>query len=116
MEPKIIMDTLKLARIRLGEPGADHQLAELRARLGSQGNVVSARGRALTQKVFGEALPPIRVVERICEDVRTRGAAALFHYTEQFDRVRLDADNLRIARAELIEAHAAADAALLETV
>ena len=79
MEPKVIMDTVKLLRIRLGEPGADRQLADLRARLGSQGNVVSARGRALTQKVFGEALPPIRVVERICTDVRTKGLPALLH-------------------------------------
>ncbi len=70
----------------------------------------------LTERVFGEALPPARVVERICEDVRQRGREAVFHYTEQFDRVRLNADTLRISRAELVEAHAAAEPALLETV
>jgi len=48
--------------------------------------------------------------------VRTRGAAALLHYTEAFDRVRLDADTLRVNRAELAQAHAAADPAFLETV
>ena len=103
------MNTLKLARIRLGEPGADRQLAELRARLGSQGNVVSARGRALTQKVFGEALPPVRVVERICTDVRNKGLSALLHYTEQLDKVRLTAETLRVSEDDLAMAHASAD-------
>ena len=56
------------------------------------------------------------MVERVCEDVRGRGVAALLHYTEQFDHVRLDADTLRVSRAELMQAHAAADAAFLETV
>jgi histidinol dehydrogenase len=103
-------------RIQLGSPDAADQLARLRAQLSAQGEVVSARGRELTEKVFGEALPPVRVVERICEDVRRRGREAVFHYTEQFDRVRLDADTLRVSRSELAQAHAAAEPAFLETV
>src|SRR5262249_27684942 len=83
--------------------------------LGAQGNVVSARGRELTEKVFGEALAPTQVVERVCADVRARGAAALFHYTEQFDRVRLTPQTLRVTRGELARAHADADGAFLET-
>jgi histidinol dehydrogenase len=110
------MPSLTIRRIRCGSADAAGQLAALRTQLSAQGNIVSARGRALTEKVFGEALPPVRVVERICEDVRTRGAAALFHYTEQFDRVRLAADSLRLSRQELAEAHAAAEPAFLETV
>jgi histidinol dehydrogenase len=110
------MTPLTLRRIHLGRPGAAEELARLRAQLGAQGEVVSARGRELTIKVFGEALPPARVVERVCEDVRKRGREALFHYTEQFDRVRLDADTLRVKPCELQEAHAAADPAFLETV
>src|SRR5271156_5415183 len=102
------MSSLTIRGIRCGSADAAGQLASLRSQLGAQGNIVSARGRALTEKVFGEALPPARVVERICEDVRARGRDALFHYTEQFDRVRLDADSLRIAHRELVEAHAAA--------
>jgi histidinol dehydrogenase len=105
-----------MRRIRLGSGDAADQLARLRAQLSAQGNVVSARGRELTERVFGEALPPARVVERICEDVRRRGRDAVFHYTEQFDRVRLDADTLRVSRAEMAEANAAADFAFLETV
>ena len=89
------MEPLSLRRIRCGSDGDGRRVeASLREQLSSAGNVVSARGKALTEKVFGEPLPPTRVVERICEDVRRRGAAALFHYTEQFDRARLDADTL----------------------
>jgi histidinol dehydrogenase len=110
------MPALTLRRIQLGRAGAAEQLARLRDQLSAQGNVVSARGRELTERVFGEALPPLRVVERICEDVRKRGREAVFHYTEQFDRVRLDAGTLRVERAVMAEAHAAADPALLETV
>ena len=110
------MTSLTMRRIHLGRAGAAEELARLRAQLGAQGEVVSARGRELTIKVFGEALPPARVVERVCEDVRKRGRDALFHYTEQFDRVRLDADTLRVKPCELKEAHAAVEPAFLETV
>jgi histidinol dehydrogenase len=110
------MSSLRLRRIDCGSDDGADQLGRLRAQLGARGNVVSARGRALTEKVFGEALPPARVVERVCEDVRVRGLEALLHYTEQFDRVRLDAATLRVSRAELTQAHAAADPAFLDTV
>jgi histidinol dehydrogenase len=110
------MEPLSLRRIRCGTDGSAAALASLREQLSSAGNVVSARGKALTEKVFGEPLPPGRVVERICEDVRRRGAAALFHYTEQFDRARLDRDTLRVTTSEMALAHAAADPAFLETI
>lgn len=110
------MAALSLRRIVLGHVGAAEQLGRLRAQLSAQGSVVSARGRALTEKVFGEALPPVRVVERICDDVRNRGLSALLHYTAQFDRASLDADNLRVSRAELAKAHAGADPKFLETI
>jgi histidinol dehydrogenase len=110
------MKTLSLRRIDRAAPTAAQQLAELRTQLGAQGNVVSARGRALTEKVFGEALTPARVVERICSDVQARGLAAVLHYTEQFDRAKLTAETIRVSRKELAQAHAAADPAFLETV
>jgi histidinol dehydrogenase len=110
------MATLKMRRIFCGRDGAVAQLASLRGQLGAQGNIVSARGRALTEKVFGEALPPLRVVERVCEDVRKRGLEALLHFTEQFDKVKLDGDSLRVNPAEMVLAHASADPAFLEAV
>ncbi len=73
-------------------------------------------GRELTIKVFGEPLPPVRVVERVCEDVRTKGLAAVLHYTEQFDRVSLTPDTIRVTSSEMTLAHAAADPGLIATV
>src|SRR5215472_11467636 len=110
------MDTVTLRRIRLADAGSAAGLAALRDQLGAQGNVVSARGRELTQKVFGEPLPPARVVERVCADVKSRGLAALLHYTEQFDRARLAPDDLRVGADELAAARAKADPAFVETV
>ena len=110
------MAPFTMRRIRLGSPDAAAQLARLRTQLSAQGNVVSARGRELTEKVFGEPLPPARVVERVCEDVRRKGRDALLHYTEQFDRVRLNADTLRVTPSEMALAHAAASPAFLEAV
>jgi histidinol dehydrogenase len=107
---------LSLRRIDCASPDAARQLLALRAQLSSQGNVVSARGRALTEKVFGAPLTPEQVVERICGDVRERGLAAVLHYTEQFDQVSLDADTLRVTRSEMALAHAAVEPAFLETV
>src|SRR5687767_1045994 len=103
------MDTLTLRRIRCADPLAATQFAELRRQLTSQADVISPRGRQLTVAVFGEPLPPTRVVERICTDVRTKGLPALLHYTQQLDGVALTAQTLRVRAAELAEAHAAAE-------
>jgi histidinol dehydrogenase len=107
---------LKIRHIRCAHPDSAAQLADLRRQLTAQGNVVSPRGRELTQKVFGEPLPPARVVERICADVRSKGLAAVLHYTEQFDRAKLTTATLRVTADELADAHKAADRSFLETV
>src|SRR5690242_14208788 len=62
------MKSVNLRRIRCADPAAPQQLAALRAQLSAQADVVSPRGRQLTEAVFGEPLPPTRVVERICAD------------------------------------------------
>src|ERR1700674_5132981 len=72
-----IMDKLNLRCIRGTDPDAVRQLAGLRPQLSAQGAVVSPRVRQLTQTVFGEALTPVQVVERICGEVRRRGLPAL---------------------------------------
>jgi histidinol dehydrogenase len=110
------MDTVTLRRIRLADPASAAQLTALRDRLGTRGDVVSARGRELTREVFGETLSPARVVERVCADVKARGLPAVLHYTEQFDQAKLTADTIRVGAEELAEARARADAAFLETV
>ncbi|MBY0523701.1 MAG: histidinol dehydrogenase [Gemmataceae bacterium] len=110
------MATLNLRRIDCATADAGAQLAELRTQIGSLGDVVSPRSRELTEKVFGTALSPQQVVERVCADVRTRKLAAVLHYTEQFDKVRLDGTSFRVSADELAKAHAAADPSFLKTV
>jgi histidinol dehydrogenase len=110
------MDTLHMRRIRCADPDAARQLAALRQQLNSQADVVSSRGRKLTESVFGEALTPVQVVDRICSAVRARGLMAVLDYTEKLDRIRLTDETLRVSNAELAEAHAAADSSFLESV
>lgn len=107
---------MKLRRIDCTRPDAANQLTELRAQISSLGDVVSPRSRELTEKVFGEALPPVKVVERIIADVRARKLAAVLHYTEQLDKVRLEPGTVRVSAAELSAAHKAAEPEFLETI
>jgi histidinol dehydrogenase len=111
-----LMDTVNMRCIRCADPQSGRQLADLRQQLQLQADIVSPRGKKLTEAVFGEALPPTRVVERICADVRSRGLEAVLQYTEQFDGVRLDRDTLRVSAKELAAAHAAAERGFLETL
>jgi histidinol dehydrogenase len=110
------METVNVRCIRCADAHAVRQLTELRQQLTLQADIVSPRGRQLTEAVFGEALAPARVVERICSDVRSRGLEALLYYTEQLDGVRLVRGTLRVGTKELAEAHAAAEPAFLETL
>ncbi|MFO0877324.1 MAG: histidinol dehydrogenase [Gemmataceae bacterium] len=110
------MAPLSIRRICCGAPGASEELASLRTLLSGSGNVVSPRSQALTQKVFGAPLTPVQVVERICEDVRSRGREALFHYTRQFDQVDLTPQTVRVSAQELKNAHEKVDAEFLDTV
>jgi histidinol dehydrogenase len=110
------MAGLKLRRINSASAEAPRQLATLRDQAVHQAEVLTPQGRKLTQAVFGESLPPARAVARICADVKAKGLSALLYYTEQFDKVKLDKNSLRVKPAELAEAHAAADPDFLETV
>src|SRR5438105_14459013 len=107
------MPRLNVRRINHGSPDAAQQLAALRNQLSLEAEVISPRGRQLTEKVFGEALAPARVVERICSDVRAKGLEAVLHYTEKLDQVRLGPKEVRVADAELAAAHQAADVGFL---
>src|SRR5262249_29603336 len=110
------MEALSIKRIDCRREDAARQLAQLRARLASHAEVISEKGRQLTLAVFGEALPPSRVVERVCEDVRQRGLEALLHYTEKFDGARLDRESLRVSVRELARAHQSADSEFLNSI
>jgi histidinol dehydrogenase len=103
------MPTLNVRRINHGSPNVAEEVKALREQLSLRAEVVSPRGRQLTEKVFGEALTPAEVVERICGDVRAKGLEAVVHYTEKLDNVRVEAKQLRVADKELTQAHKAAD-------
>lgn len=109
------MGNLTIRRIHYAAD-ATAELAKLRQSLSLQADVVSPRGRQLTEQVFGQPLTPAQVVERICSDVRQRGLPAVLHYTEQFDRARLTPETVRVSIAELQEAHADAAPEFLATI
>ncbi len=110
------MPALKLRRIDLTANNAAAQIAKLRDQFRTDTEVVSAASKKKTQAVFGEALPPARAVERICNDVREKGLAAALNYTELFDGMKLKPDQLRVKPAELAEAHANVGDDFLEVI
>ncbi len=59
---------------------------------------------SLTRKVFGKDLTPEQAVERIVEDVKKKGDAALFAYTRKLDGFAVNARNIRVTRAEIQKA------------
>ena len=86
--------------------GAIEVLQQLRDKLSPQGDVVSPRGRALTEEVFGKPLSPVEVVQTICDDVRREGTPALLRYNKSLDKSELAGSDLRVPTAELAKAHA----------
>lgn len=91
-------------------------LAELRRKLSVEGDIVSDAGRQKTLDLFGEALSPRQVVQRICGDVKRQGLAAVLDYTRRLDRKELSADSMRVTPAEFAEAHAAVSPKFLATI
>jgi histidinol dehydrogenase len=92
------------------------ELAELRRKLSPQGNVVSEKGKKLTERVFGKPLTPQQVVETICEDVRQRGTPALLHYSQQLDGHPQTAADFRVDVRKLEDAHRQASPDFLNAV
>jgi histidinol dehydrogenase len=107
---------LKIRRINSRKDDIRAAMAELRAKLSPEGNVVSEAGRRRTIEVFGEPLSPQQVVERICGDVRNKGMSAVLDYSARIDRAELRPETVRVPADELARAHAEADPALMEAV
>lgn len=98
-------------------PGeGESYLENLRRSLSPRGDIVSPRGRELTEKVFGEALAPVAVVDRILADIRECGLAALLKFTEQLDGKVLSPETIRVSPAELAAAASRADPEYLATI
>ncbi|MBX3423267.1 MAG: histidinol dehydrogenase [Pirellulaceae bacterium] len=110
------MTKLEIQTIDATTVEATAELQALRDQLSPSGNVVSPKGRALTERVFGQPLVPSQVVERICADVRQRGQAALRHYCLQLDNAELPAGGLRLEQARLEQAHRSATPEFLKCI
>ncbi len=108
--------TLNIATIDCSQGDAQRLFAELRDKLSPRGDVVSEAGRQRTIELFGQPLSPQQVVERICEDVRTRGIDAVLEYTSKLDRKSLTPETMKVSVAELSTAHAKADPEFLKTI
>lgn len=91
-------------------------LEALRRSLSPRGDIVSPRGRELTEKVFGEALAPVAVVDRILAEIRETGLPALLKFTELLDGKPLTGESIRVSPAEMAQAAAEADPAYLDTI
>ena len=80
-------------------------LGQLRDKLAPTGNIVSPRGRILTQQIFGEPLTPQQVVTRICDDVFRERQAAVLRYSNQLDGFTGGLVELRISEDQLRDSH-----------
>jgi histidinol dehydrogenase len=110
------MERFIMRRISHTAADAADQLQALCRQLSLQADVVSPRGKALTEQVFGQALTPAQIVERICTDVRRDGLPAVLRYTEQLDKVTITPETLRVSAEEIAAAHKAASPAFLDTI
>ncbi len=72
--------------------------------------------RALRERVRSPSLEMEAAVRAILEGVRQRGDAALFEYTEKFDRVHLDANTVRVSEREMESARQSLHPAVCEAL
>ena len=92
---------------RLDTTASDFQerLEELRKKLSPDGTVVSERSTKLTMSLFGQALSPQEVVERICQDVQKGKTQAVLKYARVLDDPNIVAERLRVPRDRMAAAH-----------
>jgi histidinol dehydrogenase len=107
---------LNIRRIDSRRDDIRQAMAELRRRLSPRGDVVSQQGRQRTIEIFGEALSPVEVVRRICQDVQQRGLAAVLDYSARVDKVQLTPETIRVPAQDLAAAHAKAEPEFLQTI
>jgi histidinol dehydrogenase len=111
-----LMTELQLKLIDARTASAQPALQALRKQLSPSGNIVSPKGQQLTERVFGQPLPPSQVVQRICDQVREQGESAVLHYCMQLDGANLSAGQLRMDRSRLQQAHQRAAPDFLKAV
>ena len=109
-------DVLSIQTIDCRHNDAQEALNRLRDKLSPGGNIVSEAGRQRTIDLFGEPLSPQQVVDKICDDVRADGLAAVLEYSKKLDGKELTEQTIRVSAAEFEVAHEAADPAYLATI
>lgn len=107
---------LKIAWIDSRRDDIRAEMARLREKLSPRGDIVSQAGRKRTMEIFGEALSPIEVVQKICRDVEEKGLSAVLDYSARIDRAELTAETIRVPASDLAEAHAKAEPEFLDAV
>ena len=107
---------LKRLNLITDRPEALAVMESLRKSLSPRGDIVSPRGRELTMKVFGEALAPVAVVDRILSEISTSGISALLRYTELLDGKKLTPETIRVSTSEMADAAAHVSPAYTSTI
>jgi len=110
------LNDLKRLNLITARSEALEELESLRKSLSPRGDIVSPRGRELTLKVFGEALTPVAVVDRILNDISSTGLEALLRYTELLDGKKLTSETMRVSKAEMADAAANVSPAYRSTI
>lgn len=94
-----------LTRLNSSAIDFEERLETLRKKLSPDGTVVSERSAKLTLSLFGEALSPQQVVERICRDVRESKTQAVIKYARVLDDPQIEPSRLKVPMERLQEAH-----------
>jgi len=110
------MTEVQIQRIDARSTHATEALTSLRKQLSPVGNVVSPKGKQLTERIFGEPLMPSQVVERICGQVRETGDTAVRYYSHQLDGKILPPGPFGLHLQILQEAHRAASPEFLKCI
>ena len=108
--------SLCIERLDAGQSTFATDITRLRKKLSPDGSVVSERGRQLTLSVFGEPLSPQLVVERICNDVKSRGTDAVLSYARALDNSGTSSETLRVPVELLRQSHANASPEFLKAI
>jgi histidinol dehydrogenase len=78
--------------------------------------VLGEGAKAHIKKVFGDTLTASQVVEKIVQDVRLQGDAAVLQYTQAIDGVALTAESLEVTAAEFDKALEQVDGQVLAAI
>ncbi len=107
---------MNIQRIDSRDSRAAAFMTQLRKTLSPRGDIVSEAGRQRTIEIFGEALTPQQVVEKICKDVESRGLEAVLEYSMRIDGKQLRPDEIRVSESDLEKAHNSADSEFLSAI